>query len=57
MEQQTICPKCKGQRFIKVKTMNEMGYEYEIYKPCDCIKNTMPREEHKNPFTEEGEKK
>jgi hypothetical protein len=53
MENNKICPICKGERFIKFSTRNENGYEYEIYKRCECMSN----KQHDNPFDKQkGEK-
>ena len=48
-----VCPICEGKKFIKVKEVNEMGFEYEIFKRCDCMKRKT-KVEDENPFREEG---
>ena len=52
MENEKVCPKCKGAGFIKTTTKNEMGWEYELFKRCECM--SKPKTEHKNPFDEGG---
>lgn len=52
MEEKRVCPICKGERFIKFSTRNENGYEYVMYKRCECLTN---RKNTENPFTDKEE--
>lgn len=53
MENETVCPICKGEKFMKAREETISGFRYVFYRRCECLKKR--KTEHKNPF-QEGEK-
>lgn len=57
MEEEKVCPICKGEKFIKTRKLVMSGFEYQFYRECECLNPKKTKTTHKNPFEkEEGEK-
>lgn len=51
MENEKVCPICKGEGFLKSRRTTISDIEYLFYVRCDCMKKKA-KTEHNNPFKE-----